>query len=147
MLHTVAERTLLSCLHSENSSLSSASWHDIRVVVLECGEYELQVLFRSIDKGAITSETHLLQVLGNVANSSPFKFCPGLGLKSYQEGVIRYDSKAIKLIHEPFARAESPQCQLWHKLAKNASIFEKALPDILCQPCKRANSYLERQLL
>ena len=29
---------------------------------------------------------------------------------------------------------------------KNASIFEKDLPDVLCQPCKRAKSYLERQI-
>ena len=83
----------------------------MRVVISESGKYELQVLYRSVEKGVVTSETQLLQVLGNIGNSSPFKFCPGLGLKSYQEnygGVIRYDSKAIKLIHEPFARAESP---------------------------------------
>ena len=72
------------------------------------------------------SKTQLLQVLGNIANSSLFKFCPGLGLKSYWDNygsVIQYDLKSVKLIHEPFAQAESPQCQLWHKLAKNASIF------------------------
>lgn len=34
----------------------------VRVVISESGEYELQVLYRSVEKGVVASETQLLQV-------------------------------------------------------------------------------------
>ena len=51
----------------------------MRVVISESGEYELQILFRSIKKGAVTSETHLLQVLCNIA----FFGSPGMNVHTH----------------------------------------------------------------
>ena len=47
---------------------------------------------------------------------------------------------------EPFYHVDSPRCELWHKLAKNSSIFEKGMEEVLCQPCKKMISYLNQRV-
>ena len=47
---------------------------------------------------------------------------------------------------EPFYRVDSPRCELWHKLAKNSSILEKDMEEVLCQPCKRMVSHLDQRV-
>ena len=64
-----------------------------RILVSQVGDYELQILFKTVEKGA--------------------------------------------MLTEPVTRVESHQCVMWQKLAKNASIFEKDLNEVLCQPCKK----------
>ena len=60
--------------------------------------------------------------------------------------ILRYDSKSVKLMSEPFTRVESNHCLMWHKLAKNSSIFEKDQEEILCQPCKKMKSHLDQRV-
>ena len=48
------------------------------------------------------------------------------------------------MLSEPFERVESPNCQRWHKLARNSSIFERDLNDVMCQACKKMCSYLDQ---
>lgn len=35
---------------------------------------------------------------------------------------------------------------MWHKLAKNSSIFERELDEVLCQPCKKMRSHLDQRV-
>ena len=60
--------------------------------------------------------------------------------------MIRYDIKSVRKISDPILRIDSKNCSLWHKLARNANIFEKDMPAVLCQPCKRLRSDLEQRL-
>lgn len=120
-----------------------------RILVSKYGEYELQVLLQTIKKGTIDSEETLEDLASIISKSSPYKFCPGLSLSSYEaqySSVLRYDSKGVKLIREPYIRVQSNTCQLWHKLAKNASIFEKSENEVLCQPCKKMRSHLDQRV-
>jgi oligoribonuclease (3'-5' exoribonuclease) len=60
--------------------------------------------------------------------------------------ILRYDSKSVRLMSEPFCRVDSPRCELWHKLAKNSSIFERDMEEVLCQPCKKMISHLDQRV-
>lgn len=155
---------LVSCICSSSSSASEylviyqRSLHDhppaglisrVRILVSQNGGYELQVLLQTIKTGTIDSEEALHDLVTVICGSSLYKFCPGLNFKVYEEqyaNILRYDSKSVKLIKEPYARAQSYQCQLWHKLAKNASIFEKDEKEVLCQPCKKMRSHLDQRV-
>lgn len=131
------------CLHDHPPAglLSRA-----RILVSQEGSYELQVLLRTIEKGTICSEDELNELAEKIDESTLYKFCPGLNLHEYREQyaeVIWYDSKSVKLIVELFTRVESHHCQMWRKLARNASIFEKDQSEVLCQPCKKMRSHLD----
>ena len=83
-----------------------------------------------------------------ITKSSGYKFCPGLN-KDVYSGIassLRYDSKSVRLVTEPFYRVDSPRCELWHRLAKNSSIFEKDMEEVLCQPCKKMLSHLDQRV-
>ena len=43
-------------------------------------------------------------------------------------------------------RIDSWKCILWHKLAKNASIFEKEMDAVICPACKRLHNDLNQRL-
>ena len=45
--------------------------------------------------------------------------------------VLRYESKSDRVATEPFSRVDSPNCSMWHRLARNASIFED-MDDVMC---------------
>ena len=60
--------------------------------------------------------------------------------------VLWYESKSVRVVTEPFSRVDSPNCSMWHRLAKNASIFEKDMDDMMCQPCKKMRSHLDQRV-
>ena len=33
-------------------------------------------------------------------------------------------NQSVRVVTEPFSRVDSPSCSMWHRLARNASIFE-----------------------
>ena len=120
-----------------------------RIIVSQCGNYEFQVLLRTKDKGTMTCEDELHHLCGMLSKSSGYKFCPGLNKAIYNDkyaSILRYDSKSVRLMSEPFCRVDSPRCELWHKLAKNSSIFERDMEEVLCQPCKKMISHLDQRV-
>lgn len=120
-----------------------------RVIVSSTGEYDIQVLLRTIETGKISSYEEFMSVCEKISNSENYKFCPGIGSDVYNKcyaSVLRYESKSVRIATEPFNRVDSPNCKMWHKLAKNASIFEKSMNDVLCQPCKRMRSHLDQRV-
>ena len=46
----------------------------------------------------------------------------------------------------PVQRMDSCKCTLWHKLAKNASILEKDMTDVMCPACKCLCNKLNQRL-
>ena len=132
-----------STLHNHPpAGLVSRIW----IIVSQCGDYEFQVLLRTKDKGTVTCKDELHHLCGMLSKSSGYKFCPGLDKAVYNNkyaSVLRYDPKSVRLMSEPFSRVDSPRCQLWHKLAKNSSIFERDMEEVLCQPCKKMISHLD----
>ena len=123
------------------------SW--ARIIVSQCGDYEFQVLLRTKDKGTVTCEDELHRLCGMLSKPSGYKFCPGLNKDVYDDkyaSILRYDSKSVRLMSEPFCRVDSPRCELWHKLAKNSSIFERDMEEVLCQPCKKMISHLDQRV-
>ena len=102
---------------------------------------------RTKDKGTVTCEDELHHLCGMLSKSSGYKFCPGLDKVVYNDkyaSVLRYDSKSVRLMSEPFCHMDSPRCELWHKLAKNSSIFERDMEEVLCQPCKMISHFDQR---
>ena len=97
----------------------------------------------------MTSEDELHHLCSMLIKSSGYKFCPGLNKVVYNDkyaSVLCYDSKSVRVMSEPFCRVDSPRCELWHKLAKNSSIFEKDMEEVLCQPCKMMISHLDQRV-
>ena len=133
-----------STLHNHPpAGLVSQTW----IIVSQCGDYEFQVLLRTKDKVTIMCEDELHHLCGMLSKSSDYKFCPGLDKAVYNDkyaSVLRYDSKSIQLISEPFCCVDSSRRELWHKLAKH-SIFERDMEEVLCQPCKKI-SHLDQRV-
>ena len=118
-----------------------------RIVVSEQGEYELQVLLKTIEKGKLVGVDAFIHLCMKICQLGGYKFCPGVNLGVYNEkyaSVLYRMSKSVKILSEPFERVESPNCQRWHKLARNSSIFERDLDDVMCQACKKMCSYLDQ---
>ena len=96
--------------------------------------------------------------LGNISSVDGFlsmkrlasqAFCPGINVEVFSEtyaSVLRYESKSVRVATEPFSRVDSPNCSMWHRLAKNASILEKDMDDVMCQPCKKMRSHLDQHV-
>ena len=121
---------------SPPAGLVSRAW----IIVSQCGDYEFQVLLRTKDKGTVMCENELYHLCGMLSKSSGYKFCPGLDKTVYNDKyacVLRYDPKSAQLMSESFCCVDSPRCELWHKLAKNSSILERDMEEVLCQPCKK----------
>ena len=118
-----------------------------RILVSEQGDYEVQVLFQTIEKGKLVSVDSFIHLCFKICQLGGYKFCPGLNCGVYNEKygkVLHRVSKSVKILSDPFERVESPKCQTWHKLASNSSIFERDLSDVMCQPCKKMRSYLDQ---
>ena len=59
---------------------------------------------------------------------------------------IRYDIKNVCRSDHPFKHIDSINCQLYFKIAKNASIIEKGLECVPCSACKRLVRDLNQRL-
>ena len=112
-----------------------------RIVVSDSGEYTFQVLTRQ--------HQLCLSACEKIGKSGKYKFCPGMNVEVFNEvyaSVLRYESKSVRVATELFSRVDSPTCSMWHRLARNASIFEKDLDDVMCQPCKKMRSHLDQRV-
>ena len=56
-----------------------------RMVVSGDNDYELQVLFKSIDKGRLSSVDEFIDLCLKMRSSSGYKFCPGLSREVYDD--------------------------------------------------------------
>ncbi len=66
----------------------------------ECGEYELQVLFRTIESGKLTNINNFVDLSSKISSSGGYKFCPGLSTVLYKEkyfDILHKDSKSVKI--------------------------------------------------
>ena len=100
----------------------------VQVVVNQDGKYDFQVILFSKEKGSITTIGDYLALCEQIAGKGGYKFCPGIDPNTYKTtyyDIIRYDPKSLRRTMYPVQRIDSCKCTLWHKLAKNASIFEK----------------------
>ena len=77
---------------------------------------------------------------GMLSKPSGYKFCPGLNKNIYDDkyaSILRYDSKSVQLMSEPFYCVDSPQCEPWHKLAKNSDILRGIWNRYYASPARR----------
>ncbi len=119
-----------------------------RIVINDGGEYDFQVLLRSVDNGTVHSDVQFMSVCEKISKSGNHKFCPGINFDLFTEKYatnVRYELKGVRIITEPFRRVDSTLCKMWHKIAKNSSIFEKDMDDVMCQPCKKMG-HLDQRL-
>ena len=74
-------------------------------------------------------EDELHRLCCMLSKYSGYNFCPGLNKVVYEKysSVLRYDSKSVRLMSESFYCVDSPQCELWHKPAKNSSILGRGI--------------------
>lgn len=118
-----------------------------RVVVQEDGHYYFQVLLLTKEEGTITSTDHFLSLCEMMANgNNDYKFCPGIDPETYENDYFSKIRKNVCQFECPFKRIDSCNCQLFHKLAKNASIIEKGLECVPCSACKRLISDLNQRI-
>ena len=99
-----------------------------RIVVSEQGDYELQVLLKTIEKGELLGVDSFIALCLKICHLGGYKFRPGVNLSVYNEkyaSIHHRESKSVKM-SEPFEGVESPNCQRWQKLARNSSIFERS---------------------
>ena len=129
----------VSCINEHGDSVLTCSRRDLynhpplglvsRVqVVDQDGKYDFQVLLFSKERGSVTTIDEYLALCDQIADKGGYKFCPGIDPDTYKTmyyDVIRYDPKSLRRTMHPVQRIDSCKCTLWHKLAKNASIFEK----------------------
>ena len=110
----------------------------VSIVINETGGYDFRVLMFVKERGTIASVDQFLG-LCQVAVDSAYKFCPGIDQGIYKQyyDVIRYDPKSLRHTSYPVQRIDSYNCIFWHKLAKNASLCEKEMADVMCPACKR----------
>ena len=111
----------------------------VRIVVREDGSFEFKVVMRLKENNSISISKQLFDLCHTIDPAGGYKFCPGIDPSTYESrylSVIRYDIKSVRKISDPIFRIDSKNCSLWHKLARNASIFEKDMPAVFCQPCK-----------
>ena len=116
----------------------------IKITLNESGDYDLQVLMISKEKGNVQSCDEFLSICGQISKIGGYKFCPGFEINEYDAEyfqVIRYDPKSVRRMTNPIIRIDSQNCLLWHKLARNSSIIEKSMQDVLCS-CKRLRNDL-----
>lgn len=117
-----------------------------RIVTDDGGEYDFQVSLKSVDSGTVQNDVQFLSVCDKISNH---KFCPGIDFDLFTEKYttnVRYELKGVRITTEPFRRVDSTLCKLWHKLARNSSIFEKDMDDVMCQPCKKMLSHLDQRV-
>lgn len=121
----------------------------VRLLLTEDKGYDLQILMRSKETGFVDSTDKFLELCSIIDPAGGYKFCPGIDINEYESeyfSIIRYDLKSVRRISDPIARIDSSKCAFWHKLAKNASIFEKPMDSVLCFFCKRLKGELGRHI-
>ena len=121
----------------------------VRVTVYVKTQNEFQVVMRLKESGVICKSKQLFGLCAVLNPGSVYKFCPGIDPNIYETrylSIIRYDIKVVRKISDPIVGVQSRNCSLWHKLARNASIFEKDISAVLCPPSKRLRSDLEQRL-
>lgn len=121
----------------------------VKLTVVEDGGYDFQVIMISKENGRFNNVEEFLAVCEKISVSGGYKFCPGFDSSLYKSTYfdhIRYDPKNLRRSTEPVSHIDSWNCSLWHKLAKNASILEKDMEDVLCDPCKRLRNNLNQRL-
>lgn len=119
-----------------------------RLVVHEDGSFEFQVLLQCKETGNLQTVEDFVKVC-NMMTDKQYKFCPGIDPDVYQSTYfvkIRYHIKNVRCSDVPFRRVDAINCSLWHKLAKNASIFEKDMESVRCGACKRLLYDLDQHL-
>ena len=82
----------------------------------------------SKEKGSISTTDEYLALCDQIATKGGYQFCPAINLETYKTtcyDVIQYDPMSLRHTMHPVQWIDSCNCILWHKLAKNASIFEK----------------------
>ena len=90
-----------------------------------------------------------LALCKQISAKGGYKFCPGFNPDMYKTtylDFIRYDPKSLRRTVYPVQRIDSSSCILWHKLAKNASIFEKNMTEVMCPACKCLRNELTQRL-
>ena len=120
----------------------------VKIIVKEDGRYDFQVSVYSKEQGLVSNKDEYLHILETISVRSKYKFCPGLHIETYKKNyydVIRYHPKKVRITCHPISRIDSKNCLLWHLLAKNASILEKDMTDVMCKECKRLRSDLEQR--
>ena len=72
-----------------------------RIFVSDLGEYKLQVLLRTIEKGRISSVEAFIPLYSKISQSGGYKFCPGVKFGLYNEkyaSVLYDESKCQDLV-------------------------------------------------
>lgn len=111
----------------------------LRLIVNEEWKYYLQVLLSSTETGQLGCTEDFIQLCKRMVEGE-YKFCPGIDPEIYDKefyAKIKYHSKNVLCSKIPFNRVASIKCPLYHKLAKNASLVEKAAAEVQCAACKR----------
>ena len=108
----------------------------VRIVVDKDGIYDYQVLLFTKEKWCISNINKYLALCEQISARSGYKFCPGINHDMYKGTYhdIRYDPKSLRSTVHPVQRIGSNTCALWHKLAKNANIFEKDMAEVKQAP-------------
>ena len=99
-------------------------------------------------KRAISDLLMAFYLYVNKSESGNYKFCPGMNVEVFNDtyaSVLQYES-SVRVATEPFSWVDSPNCSMWHRLARNASIFEKDMDDVMCQPCEKMRSHLDQRV-
>ena len=153
--------SFVSCTNEHGDSVLKCSRRDlhshpplglisrVQVVVNQDGTYDFQVVMFNKEKGSITTIDEYLALCNQIASKNGYKFCPGIDPDTYKtiyHDVIRYDPTNLRRTMHPVRRIDSCKCILWHKLAKNASIFEKDMDAVMCPACKRLCNELNQRL-
>ena len=148
-----AELSQVPCQDPENVKIMPTSWYGIY-----CSNRQRwwRVRFSSAAKdnrnGQHQHQHQLcewLSVCEKISKSGNYKFCPGMSVEVFSEtyaSVLRYESKSVRVATELFSCVDSPSCSMWHRLARNASIFEEDTDDVMCQPCKQMRSHLDQHV-
>jgi len=119
-------------------------------ITLKGCEYVINTLGYQVESGIIASVEDLDELCRRFSNGYKLdKFCPGIDWNLYEQKyhqVIRFHLKSVRYATFPYQRVDSVRCQLWFKIARNASLAEKAASEVMCSACKRLKADLEHQL-
>uniref|UniRef100_A0A1X7VME9 Uncharacterized protein n=1 Tax=Amphimedon queenslandica TaxID=400682 RepID=A0A1X7VME9_AMPQE len=81
----------------------------IKITLNVTGDYDLQVVMMSKEKGNIRSCDEFLSICGKISKIRGCKSCPGFDTKEYDAQyfqVIRYDPKSVRRIAYPIIRID-----------------------------------------
>ena len=117
-------------------------------LVIKGNEYAVKILGCHLQSGLLQCETDVHELCLMLSSQSPYKFCPGIDYKHYEEyyhNVIRYHLKSFKHLSTPFKRVDSVNCRLWFQLPVNSPVVDRYAKVVMCSACKRLKAYLDLQ--